>query len=404
LDFGIKGDGSTFHSRKKLIMSGIEVVGIVLAGIVPLLQSGWVLLQQDYQDFGIVPAVALRLGLFDAKGVVDEVREHFIKGDGGLDQAMAFKDSYTPTFNMVGVAGAILAQIALTALGLPNLDDMHWTARATFVMGLVAGSLAVFCSCVLQSKMSSLHNAHAVRMWLTRPNEKWSGLRPKISDLEAPSMLLNNLNNPDVILDTKDLAGLATMNKTLSRLNKMSNEKAYRPSLSAALIITAPSQLLNVALGSLLTGFGIYFGCVYSSKLPAIEDNHSALAVLVLYIASAASGLLLFYFPVLIKLVATMRDQERNRIEEMIMKLNSAIHARQQADAVSKQEDVLSALQKIVSIQEAQLKLQEEFQTLLKARFHPPGSHPPDSRPPDSRPPGSHPPGSHPPSSHTPRF
>jgi hypothetical protein len=141
----------------------------LLVSVVALVAVGWKSLRTDSQDFGILAAVALRLGLFEAKGVVDEVREHFIRGDGGLDQAMAFKDSYTPTFNMVGVAGAILAQIALTALGLPNLDDTHWTARASFVIGLVAGSLAVFCSCVLQSKMSVLHNTHAVRRWLTRP-------------------------------------------------------------------------------------------------------------------------------------------------------------------------------------------------------------------------------------------
>jgi hypothetical protein len=152
---------------------------------------------QDNRDFGIVPAVALRLGLFEAKGVVDEVREHFIRGDGGLDQAMAFKDSYTPTFNMVGVAGAILAQIALTALGLPNLDDTHWTARASFVIGLVAGSLAVFCSCVLQSKMSALHNAPAVRRWLTRPR---SG--SKMHALARGVSALNYFRNPD----TTDLA------------------------------------------------------------------------------------------------------------------------------------------------------------------------------------------------------
>jgi hypothetical protein len=167
-------ESSTRENRE--MSTGTELAGLFL-GIAPLLISGWDLLWKDYQDFGIVPAIALRLGLFDAKGVVDEVREHFIKGDGGLDQAMAFKDTYTPTFNMVGVAGAILAQIALTALALPNLDDTHWTARASFVMGLVAGSLAVSCSCVLQSKMSSLHNAHAVRNWLTRPRETWAALR-----------------------------------------------------------------------------------------------------------------------------------------------------------------------------------------------------------------------------------
>jgi uncharacterized membrane protein YedE/YeeE len=373
-------------------MSGIELAGLLL-GVLPLVKSGLALLWEDKNDFGIVSAVALRLGLFDARGVVNEVREHFIRGDGGLDQAMAFKDSYTPTFNMVGVAGAILAQIALTALGLPNLDATHWTARASFVMGLVAGSLAVFCSCVLQSKMSALHNAHAVRRWLTRPRENWGDLRSYAFDQKVFSKVVPLSDRTEVFVPsfswlgvenpTKDLGAidLDAMKQKLSQLTEMSNEEAYRPSLSAALILTAPSQLLNIALGSLLTGFGIYFGFVYSARLPAIEDNHSALIVLAVYIASAASGLLLFYFPVLVKLVATMRDQKRNGLEEEIKKLEVAIQEVQRSHAASKQDGVLSALTRIISLQEEQLQLQVNSQALPASRFHLPRSHAPSSRP-----------------------
>jgi uncharacterized membrane protein YedE/YeeE len=332
--------------------------GFSLSAILQIAQLGWKFLLQDYRDFGVVSAVALRFGLFEAKGVVDEVREHFIRGDGGLDQAMAFKDSYTPTFNMVGVAGAILAQIALTALGLPSLDDTHWTARASFVIGLVAGSLAVFCSCVLQSKMSALHNAHAVRRWLTRPRITVEEILDRISETSA------YISKPD---------SLADMKQTLSHLNEAFNERAYRPSLSAALILTAPSQLLSIALGSLLTGFGIYFGFVYSAGLPAIEDHHSALAVLVVYIASAASGLLLFFLPVLVKLVAASRDQEMGgSLDTILNTLEITIEAAQRADAVSKQDGVLSALNRILDVQEKQLQLQENFKAVLEARFQTP--------------------------------
>jgi len=73
-------------------MSGVEIVGLAL-GVVPLLSSAYSGLTDDVKDFGIVPALALRFFLFEAKDVVDQVREHFIRDDGGLDQAMAFKDS-----------------------------------------------------------------------------------------------------------------------------------------------------------------------------------------------------------------------------------------------------------------------------------------------------------------------
>jgi hypothetical protein len=283
---------------------------------------------------------------------------------------------------MVGVAGAIIAQIALTALTLPNLDDTHWTARASFVIGLVAGSLAVFCCCVLQSKMSSLHSAHAVRRWLTRPREEMAEARYRFKGL------VKALRRRDI---EPDPVNLAAMKKEASHFNEMFNEHAYRPSLSAALIITAPLQLLNIALGSLLTGFEIYFGVVYTAKLPAIGDRHSALAVLVVYIASAASGLL-FYLPALVKLVAIMSDQKGGvDLAEYLNTLEIAIQAAQRAEAASKQYAVLSALTEIIAIQEKQLQLQRDFQTLLEARFHPPSSHPPSSHPPSPHPSGSHP-------------
>jgi hypothetical protein len=340
-----------------------------------LLESALELLWQDRRDFGVLPALALRFGLFEAKGLVDEVRKQFIRDDGGLDQAMAFKDSYTPTFNMVGVAGAIIAQIALTALSLPDLDDTHWTARASFVIGLVAGSLAVFCCCVLQSKMSALHTAHGVRRWLTRPRAElrgWFTPPHRSATLE----LKDRIRNPDI-------SELANMKQHLSSFNGGFNRQAYRPSLSAALIITAPLQLLNIALGSLLTGFAIYFGFVYSARLPTIGDHNSALAVLVVYITSAALGLLFFYIPVLIKLSATMRDQKADGggVAEYLDTLEIAIQAAERAEVASKQDSILSALTRIVSLGEEQLKLQKDFQALLEARFQPPSAQPTKSAP-----------------------
>jgi hypothetical protein len=155
-----------------------------------------------------------------------------------------------------------------------------------------------------------------------------------ISDRGMASTLKDHIRNPD----TSHPLDLTDMKQQLSRFNEMFNEEAYRPSLSAALIITAPLQLLNIALGSLLTGFGIYFGFVYSAKLPTIGDHHSALAVLVVYITSAASGLLFFYIPVLIKRAATMRDQkDGGDAAELVDMLEIAIQATQRGDAATKQ-------------------------------------------------------------------
>ena len=169
-------------------------------------------------------------------------------------------------------------------------------------------------------------------------------------------------------LSVNNTVKLFDLQQELSVFRKKLNELHYRPSLSAALIITAPSQLLNVALGSLLTGFGIYFGIVYTANLPAIEDHHSALAVLIVYIVSVASGLVLFYLPMLFKLVATMRDG-KGVLEASATNLERLIDAAQRKAVYSKTDDTLSTLKELVCIQGAQLRLQEDLMTVLEFRF-----------------------------------
>jgi uncharacterized membrane protein YedE/YeeE len=357
-------------------MSGIELAGLAL-GLGPYLASSFDQLSRDREDFGFLPGILLR-GLPEARDVVEQVREHIIKGDGGQIQAMAFKDSYTPTFNMVGVAGAIIAQIALTALGLPNLDDTHWTARAAFVTALVAGSLAVFCSCVLQGKMSGLHNAYAVRRWLTRPHETMTMLRHSLDHfVQTGKAVTEGIElNAREGMPAKDKNAtsedIIAIQQKLSTLRQELKELTHRPSLSAALIITAPSQLLNVALASLLAGFGIYYGMVYTSRLPAIADHHSALAVLIVYVVSVASGFTLFYLPMLFKDFATMRDGQRSHLQTVVTDLESTLDAilTMRLDAVTpKPDDSLSALNKIIRIQSEQLQLQKDLIAGLENRF-----------------------------------
>jgi hypothetical protein len=44
---------------------------------------------------------------------------------------------------------------------------------------------------------------------------------------------------------------------------------------------------------------------------------------------------------------------------------------------LSRHDDMMSALIRIVSLQDEQLKVQKDFQALLEARFHTTGSRPP---------------------------
>jgi hypothetical protein len=239
----------------------------------------------------------------------------------------------------------------------------------------------VFFSCVLQGKMSGLHNAYAVRRWLTRPIENWEMLRRSLDLLKSEKAAADTqgtkLDSRDTV-PPKDIKStsenIIAMQEQLATFRQKLNKLYHRPSLSAALIITAPSQLLNVALGSLLIGFGIYYGIVYTSRLPAIEDHHSAFAVLIVYVVSVASGLFLFYWPMLFKELATMRDGERVDLQASVAGLESALDTAMAAklDAETpKPDDTLLALNRIIHIQDEQLRLQREFMAVLGDRFGP---------------------------------
>ena len=91
--------------------------------------------------------------------------------------------------------------------------------------------------------------------------------------------------------------------------------------------------------------------------------------MLTVYIVSAASGLFLFYLPMLFKLVATMRDWKRGHLEKTITDLERAISAAQRRGVFSKPDDTLSALNEIIRIQGEQLQAQKNFIAVLETRF-----------------------------------
>ena len=85
---------------------------------------------------------------------------------------MAFKTSFSSDFTMVSVTATIIAQVAITALALPNLNQVHWTATAGFVISLATGCISVWLSPTTSRLLSSLDSPDAVRDWLSNPASK----------------------------------------------------------------------------------------------------------------------------------------------------------------------------------------------------------------------------------------
>jgi hypothetical protein len=139
-------------------MSGAEVAGLVL-GAMPLVIRALELgpgrdLSFHARTYGVI--TALYLSVSAAGGIVKRIRHRIIDHD--LEQARLLKKSYTESFNMIGVAGAIIAQITFTALSLGRVSGTHWTAYGAFLVSLISGCLAVYFSCSLQLLLSALHS------------------------------------------------------------------------------------------------------------------------------------------------------------------------------------------------------------------------------------------------------
>lgn len=157
--------------------------------------------------------------------------------------------------------GAILAQIAITALSLDGVSELHWTVTATFLSSLIAGLLSVYYACIIQVRLSGMHSPGDVRQWLTA--------RRRISS--------------DVWYEF--------------------------PSYYSALLLIAPGQLLNWSVSSLLVGIGVYYGLIFTENLGTLRGTNANLAVLLVYILFTAGAVATFVLPDVAKLLETMSSE-----------------------------------------------------------------------------------------------
>ena len=65
---------------------------------------------------------------------------------------------------------AVMANVALSALGHQNIHKAVWVARAAFVLSLVTGGLSVFYACLVQQKLGSLFTTEDVKDFFSRPS------------------------------------------------------------------------------------------------------------------------------------------------------------------------------------------------------------------------------------------
>ncbi|CAG8395331.1 unnamed protein product [Penicillium salamii] len=106
------------------------------------------------QKFGGLQALLLMAIFPDGRQIVDRVERYVLRAK--TDEPLVLRKSTSQDCTMLAVAAAVVAQVAITALSLTDLDQVHWTAKAAFVLSLTCGGLSVFYACLVQQRMSGL--------------------------------------------------------------------------------------------------------------------------------------------------------------------------------------------------------------------------------------------------------
>ena len=169
--------------------------------------------------------------------------------------------------------GAIIAQVALTALSLPSLSLVHWTARAFLLFATVAGCLSVYYACTLSREIGKCYHPRLVRDWLS-------------SAIEHTSTATNDEENE------KD--------KT-------------QASLSGIFVLSAPYTMMSFAILAFIIGLAIYQGFVWTKTLDTDAGKDNSRNVFIAYIVSTGFCQLFFLFAGVIKAIESLLIRARSR-------------------------------------------------------------------------------------------
>lgn len=195
---------------------------------------------------------------------------------------MAFKASFGSDFTMLSVTAAIIAQVTITALALPNLNQVHWTATAGFVTSLVTGCMSVWVSTTTSRCLNSLDSPSAIRDWLSKPASTDSRLEFE-KELKRCFDASDSFSTEEAESIRRSFAQFLDDNKWKS------------PSFYACTMLTAPSLLLNVSLPAFLLALGIYLGSVWKQDLDPVAGSVASRAVMICYIVCLVLACGLFF-------------------------------------------------------------------------------------------------------------
>jgi hypothetical protein len=272
---------------------------------------------------------------------------------GKDDILLEFRKSYINDCNMTSVAvslsnflflsrissnvikGAIFTQVAITALSLPYLSQSHWVARACFVISLISGTLSVFFAVLLQRIIGSLYEARTLRAWLSSLDTY-----PDMKDLRALKKFLQ-LSSTHSTSDTtqRDVEAARTLQDHFAKFD-LQQRRIGVVSLFSALILETPRSMINISLGSFLTGLAVYFGFLWTRDLDANAGPGDSRNLFIIFIVTVLCCIGMYSVPRGIKsndeYVASVYSRIRSTLD--LVNIDVQNRARNESDDNSPRE------------------------------------------------------------------
>ncbi|KAI7240001.1 hypothetical protein KC330_g1525 [Hortaea werneckii] len=244
----------------------------------------------------------------DALDLIGRIHKDVIQ-DGNLHAATLTRDAMCAKYNMMAVAAAIIAQVAISGLGLNEIANTHWTVQAAFIVSLISGLLSVYYCCIIQQQFGSLISPDDIKDWLCTPGE-WHGMEKELQEQFASLRPGNETTGTKEQLQTFRERALA----------RLQSDRWASPSINSAVMLVAPARLLNLAVSAFLIGLGIYLAVAFSKNITIAAGDRGNLANMIIYILVVVICILLFWIPVVLRLLQRL-PRHRVKREAYYIKL-----------------------------------------------------------------------------------
>ena len=185
------------------------------------------------------------------------------------------------------------------------------------MISLVSGTLSVFFAVLLQRTIGTLYEARSIKIWLS--NVASFPSVDELCQLRDAYQELLRLGNSD--------RGTQLKLETDARFSAVADdqEKQAVASLLSALVLDMPRSLINLALGSFLTGLAVYFGFLWTRNLDTDAGSGDSRAIFIVFIVAVFCCISMYSLP------AALKESDENlglvyrRVGSMIMSTKSVV-------------------------------------------------------------------------------